>query len=161
MRTVTRGERWAWRAGTVAVILAAAAALLTGPYQALFGTVAGSAGEEIREAHCLPGEPVPIMDSPHISEVDADSVSYHSLPPTSGPHFAFTVAPGVYGSPVPDGLAVHALEHGHVVMRYADGVPGPEVDALARIARRYAADVVLAPFRGRYNHRWTTQDDCQ
>jgi hypothetical protein len=48
-------------------------------------------------------------------------------------------------APVPDGLAVHALEHGHVVIRYAGGVPTSEVAALARIARRYGADVVLAP----------------
>jgi hypothetical protein len=145
--SATRRQRWAWRAGAAAVAaLTAAAALLTGPYQALFGTVAGSDAEAAREAPCLPGDPVPIMDSPHISESEVGSVSYNSMPPTSGPHFAFTVAPGVYDTPVPDGLAVHALEHGHVVIRYADSLPDREVAALARVARRYGADVVLAPY---------------
>jgi hypothetical protein len=140
-------RRWAWRAGAfVALTIAVLAAWLTGPYRSLSGTVAGSTAEVVRDAPCLPGAPVPIMDSPHISEAEAGSVTYNSLPPTSGPHFAFTVASGVYDTPVPDGLAVHALEHGHVVVRYAGRVPDREVDALARIARRYGADVVLAPY---------------
>lgn len=144
--TVTRRQRWAWRGGAAGVVVVAVAALLAGPYQSLFGTVAGSNSQGTRDAPCLPGRSVPIMDSPHISESEAGSVEYNSLPPTSGPHFAFTATPGVYDTPVPDGLAVHALEHGHVVIRYADSLPDREVDALARIARRNGADVLLAPY---------------
>jgi hypothetical protein len=38
-----------------------------------------------------------------------------AIPPTSGPHVAQTVAPGVYR----EEIQVHALEHGHVVVQYA------------------------------------------
>lgn len=142
----THRRRWAMRAGLATVILVAAPLLLAGPYQHLFGTVVGSTAGEPGEAPCLPGQPVEIMDSPHISEAEAESVRYNSLPPTSGPHFAFTVATGIYQRPVPEGLTIHAMEHGHIVIQYAVTVPEPEVADLTRLARRYGADVVLAPY---------------
>jgi hypothetical protein len=86
------------------------------------------------------------MDSPHISPAEADAVVYQTLPPTSGPHFTFTIAPGVYETPIPDGLAVHALEHGHIVIRYAPATADGDVAELGRLAKRYGADVVLAPY---------------
>jgi hypothetical protein len=86
------------------------------------------------------------MDSPHIPQTEATSVAYDSLPPTSGPHFAFPVAPGIYDTPVPDGHTIHALEHGHVAIQYAPSLPGRDVTALTRIAKRYGADVILAPY---------------
>jgi hypothetical protein len=89
---------------------------------------------------------VEIMDSPHIAQTGADAVAYNSLPPTSGPHFAFTVATGVYTRPVPDGLTVHAMEHGHVIISYAPDTGDREVAALTRLARRYGGDVILTPY---------------
>lgn len=186
-------RHWAWRTGTLAVLLGALVVLLAGRYEVLFGSAAGSAAGGLREAPCLPGEPMPIMDSPHISPAEADAVAYNSLPPTSGPHFSFPLATGSYPNPVPGGLSVHALEHGHVVIQYAPGTPDGEVADLTRLAKRYGADVVLAPYpglergialtawgridtldgydeeritrfverlRGRYDHGWTTGDDC-
>jgi hypothetical protein len=144
--TTTAAGRWAWRAGFAVAILGALAALLAGPYQFLLGNAAGSTAEAAREAPCLPGQPVDIMDSPHVSSEEAGSVAYNSLPPTSGPHFAFTVAAGVYDRPVADGLAVHALEHGHVVIRYAPATSIHEITQLERLARRYGSDVLLAPY---------------
>ena len=41
---------------------------------------------------------------------------YNSNPPTSGPHTAAVVAPGVYDDPVPKESAVHNMEHGQVVV---------------------------------------------
>jgi hypothetical protein len=99
----TRRQRWAMRAGLATVILVAAPVLLADPYQHLLGTVAGSTAGEPREAPCLTGLPVAILDSPHLSESEAGSVRYNSLPPTSGPHFAFTVATGVYHRPIAEG----------------------------------------------------------
>lgn len=135
-----RLDRWAWRTVTAAVTAAALAVPLTGALQPSAPTTS-----EAREAPCLPGEPVPIMDSPHVSQARSSSVAYNSMPPTSGPHFAFTVAPGVYGSAIPDGLAVHALEHGHIVIRHAPTMRDSEAAALTRLAKRHGADVVLAP----------------
>jgi uncharacterized protein DUF3105 len=148
----TPAARWAWRAATLAVLAGMITALVLGPYRSLVvgsvvGSVAGSHAAD-RGAPCLPGQPVPIMDSPHIAQARAASVHYSSDPPTSGPHFAFVAAPGSYSSPVPDGLTVHALEHGHVAVQYDPHTPAPTVAALRDIARRYPADVLLAPRPG-------------
>lgn len=145
MSAVVARRRWAWQAGFAILVLVAAAGLLAGPYRFLLGNVAGSAAQAAREAPCLPGRPVDIMDSPHISQTQAGSVRYRSLPPTSGPHFAFTAAPGIYERPVRDGSTVHAMEHGHVIVHYAPGLPGHQRAGLERLARRYGADVILTP----------------
>lgn len=143
----TSRVRWGWRIATIALALATLAALLAGPYSLLLGSVVGSEAAA-RPAACLPGQEVPVMESPHVSPAAARSVRYNSTPPTSGPHYAFTVAPGRYGEPVADGLTVHALEHGHVVIRYAPGIPPEAVTRLEGLARRYGRDVVLAPYPG-------------
>lgn len=136
---------WAWRLGLLVGVLVVGAGLLAGPYRFLFGSVAGSTAQAARVAPCLPGEAMEIMDSPHVSQAEAGDVVYNSVPPTSGPHFAFTVAPGVYDRPVADGLTIHAMEHGHVIVHYAPDLPGDQRAGLERIARRYSAEVVLAP----------------
>jgi hypothetical protein len=136
---------WVWRTGFLAAVLLAGVALLAGPYQSLLGTATGSTAQPARLAPCLPGTAVDIMDSPHIAQSAADTVTYHTTPATSGPHFAFTAATGVYQRPVLQGLTVHALEHGHVAIQYAPGTDQRQVEQLARLARRYPADVILAP----------------
>jgi hypothetical protein len=138
-------RQWAWRAGFLAAVLLTGGALLAGPYQFLLGTATGSTAQPARVAPCLPGQAVDIMDSPHIAQSAADNVTYHTTPATSGPHFAFTAATGTYQRPVPEGLTVHALEHGHVAIQYAPGTGQRQVEQLARLARRYPADVILAP----------------
>jgi hypothetical protein len=142
---MTRTRRWLWRSGLLLAVGGIAALLAVGPYNFSSATVTGSKATE-RGSPCLPGTAVPILDSPHIAPASASSVRYNSVPPTSGPHFAATVATGVYSSPIPEGLTVHAMEHGHVVIQYARSVPGDQRNALNRIARRYGADVVLAPY---------------
>jgi hypothetical protein len=143
---VSRRQRWAWQGGTALVLAGMAAVLLGGNHQPVSGNVAGAGAEPARESPCLPGEPVAIMDSPRIVPAQADGVRYNSLPPTSGPYFAFTVAPGVYERPVPEGLTVSAMRRGLVVIQYAPHLAGSDVDALTRLAKRYGADVVLAPY---------------
>ncbi|MFS8521509.1 MAG: DUF3105 domain-containing protein, partial [Micromonosporaceae bacterium] len=138
--------RLAWWAVVAALVLGVLAVLAAGPYRFLIGNATGSTAEPPRDAPCLPGEAVAIMDSPHISEAEADSVRYNSLPPTSGPHYAFTIATGVYDEPIDEGLTVHAMEHGHVVIQYAPTTAEREVADLRRLARRYGADVILAPY---------------
>jgi hypothetical protein len=142
---MTTKRRWLWRGTSLAAAAVVLALLATGPYQFVFGSVVGSPAAR-RDSPCLPGRAVEILDSPHISPAQASSVRYDSLPPTSGPHYAFTIATGVYTDPVPDGLTVHALEHGHVAIQYAPGTARDEISALTRLAKRYGADVVLAPY---------------
>jgi hypothetical protein len=129
------------------------------------------------------------MDSPHISQADEGTVRYNSTPPTSGPHSGFTIATGIYDSPVRDAQAVHAMEHGHVIIHYAPDVSTQDIAVL----HRYPVDVILTPhpglpdpialtawgridllpalneprtekfisaLRGRYNHGWTRPNDC-
>jgi uncharacterized protein DUF3105 len=141
----TRTERWAWRAGVLALLAAAVAATVTGPGRFLIGSVTGSPATD-RASPCLPGEAVPIMDSPHVSAEEIGTVDYNSLPPTSGPHFGFTIATGIYRGRLPEGLTVHAMEHGHVVIQYAPDTPPETVEQLERLGRRYARDVILAPY---------------
>lgn len=138
-------RRWIWRVGTLTFVVALAATLL-GSGRLVIGAVSGSDGGDDRPAPCLPGSAVPILSSPHIAQSDEAAVVYNSLPPTSGPHSGLTVAPGIYDAPVRDALAVHALEHGHVLIQYAASLAPTDVAALARLARRYPADVLLAPY---------------
>jgi hypothetical protein len=143
---VREPNRWLWRICVVAGVLAVLAAVGVNRWPALAGGVAGSGAVTGRDAPCLPGRAVPVLPSPHVSREDAGHARYNSVPPTSGPHFPFAPAPGVYTDPLPDGLAVHALEHGHVNLNYAPGTPDATVRQLTRLARRYPTDVLLAPY---------------
>lgn len=140
--------RWLWRAA-LGVVLAVSLVVIAGPYRArLVGAAVGSRQPENRPAPCLPGTAVPIMDSPHIDPSEASAVTYNSNPPTSGPHFPFVAAPGIYSEPVADGLTVHALEHGHVVIDYGPDTTAGDLGALVDIAKRHPADVLLRPRPG-------------
>jgi hypothetical protein len=59
---------------------------------------------------------VPVVGSPHVE--DCSQVNYLSNPPTSGPHYPKWANYVVYGSTVPWGFLVHAMEHGGVVLSY-------------------------------------------
>jgi hypothetical protein len=88
------------------------------------------------------------MDSRHISQAAEGGIRYNSTPPTSGPHSGVTITAGIYDSPVRNALAVHALEHGHVIISYAPDTSPSDVAALRRIAKRYPVDVLLLPYPG-------------
>jgi hypothetical protein len=118
---------------------------LVSQWRLITASVNGSVAPD-RVSSCLPGTAVPILPSPHVSQAAIASARYDSSPPTSGPHFPFVVAPGVYDSPIPDGLALHAMEHGHIVVHYAAGIPPRDLESLRRLAKRYSRDVVLAPY---------------
>jgi hypothetical protein len=141
----TRLEHWTWRITAVGLVSVVVATTLVMQFGFLFGSVTGST-TATRAAPCLPGREVEIMDSPHVSQTDIASVRYNSLPPTSGPHFAFTITTGIYADPVPEALTVHAMEHGHVVLQYASGTLPDAVERLRRLAKRYSKDVILAPY---------------
>jgi hypothetical protein len=109
--------------------------------------LAGHTSAQGRPVTNLPGEAVPIMASiRHIPYVGAAHEPYNSVPPTSGPHLPWTVAPGVYQEPIAEELQVHALEHGHILIQYAPGLAKEQIDQLEGIARRYPRDVVMAPY---------------
>lgn len=109
-------------------------------------TPAGSAPPDAASQAGLPGEEVETLPAPHIPYIGADHDPYNTVPPTSGPHVPFTVAPGVYREEIAEELQVHALEHGHVLIQYAPGTPSDEVSALEDVARRFPREVVVAPY---------------
>lgn len=143
-----RRQRLLWGVLTVALAVPVGTATAHQWLPALRTQVAGSSATGLPPATALalPGAEVPTLPSPHLARLGAPHAEYNSVPPTSGPHLAWTIAPGVYGEAVPDELAVHALEHGHVVVRYAPSTSVAEVELLAGIARRYPRDVVVAPY---------------
>lgn len=47
-----------------------------------------------------------------------EQIEYRSNPPTSGPHYADWIRPGIYETPQIDGNLVHSLEHGYVILSY-------------------------------------------
>ena len=141
-------HRLLWRTLALTLVVALGAVTAQQWVPTLRAQVSGSraAGPPPTTTAGLPGVEVATLPSPHIARLGAAHAAYNSLPPTSGPHVAWTIAPGIYSEVVPDELAVHALEHGHVVVRYAPSTPADQVDLLVRVARQYPRDVVLSPY---------------
>jgi len=138
----------AWRAVFVVLSIATAIYVVGDLRRFVEASSDATADNLIAEAQadsCLPGEQVPIMDFPHISEKAAASVVYNSNPATSGPHYGAAVAPGIYRSNLAPGQTVHALEHGRVVIHYLPDTPVDVIRQLESIAKRYAGDTVVHP----------------
>ena len=74
-----------------------------------------------------------ILDSPHIPI--AETATYSTTPPTSGPHWPATAQCGIYDEELPDELVVHNMEHGNVVISHNLVDPG-EVRRLTEVAHR-------------------------
>lgn len=67
-------------------------------------------------------------------------------PPTRGPHFAVPHATGIFQQPVPDGNAIHSLEHGIVWISYNPAkVDNATIKGLQDLGRQYAVDVIVSP----------------
>lgn len=74
------------------------------------------------------GTVMPSQGSGHVPE--GTPISYNSIPPTSGNHYATQVAPwGSYTERISDPVVVHNLEHGGTAIAY-NGLEGAEIDQL-------------------------------
>jgi len=71
----------------------------------------------------------------HVST--GSELNYAQTPPTSGTHYGRAIPAGFYTSEQPYGGLVHSLEHGAVVIYYADDVPGSTRSELERLADGY------------------------
>ena len=140
----TPRQRWTWRL-TLAVALGIVMTGVAMQYRTVAGSVAGSTAS-FRLDRCLPGQAVPVLDSPHIGQDQGADVRYDSVPPTSGPHYPFAATPGIYTSPVAPQSFVHSMEHGHVVIAYSPSLPEPQVRDLQDLTREHDSDVVLTPY---------------
>lgn len=88
------------------------------------------------------------QDQAHVTTGELPELStYPSVPPASGPHNATPLGAGVYDEPPPIDQLIHSLEHGAVVVWYALGTSGAELDRLGEFFR--GADgsrVIVAPY---------------
>jgi len=73
-------------------------------------------------------------------------IAYVESPPIGGPHNVVWQNCGVYGQPIHNEHAVHALEHGAVWIAYRPDLPESELEAL----RKAAGDdyMLLSPYPG-------------
>ncbi len=80
------------------------------------------------------------------SEHTTEPVTYEQTPPVGGDHNPVWLNCGVYPEPVPNELAVHALEHGAVWVTYDPALPADQVQALEdAVPDTY---MVLSPHEG-------------
>ena len=71
--------------------------------------------------------------------------AYTVDPPSGGDHLSPSVGPGVYdgdGVP-PDGVLVHSLEHGYVILWYRTGIDNEEIGDIEAVRKRYRRDVIV------------------
>ena len=92
----------------------------------------------------LPGVTAPSNEGrSHVAS--GQSVAYATATPTSGSHSAGAPRCGVLSQQLPPELAVHALEHGSVVIWYQPGLDRDDVGELRAIVNRFDDRVILSP----------------
>lgn len=95
----------------------------------------------------LPGvERPPNLGRDHL--VVGESVTYASATPTSGPHAPNSPGCGIMTTPLALELAVHALEHGVVVVWHSLDLAQPQLDELYALAREQTSHVIVSPNPG-------------
>ena len=74
--------------------------------------------------------------------------SYRTQPPTSGPHNPVPLNAGVYSSPPDVYSAIHALEHGAVIIWYSPTAPSTLVSQLSSYYKEpsHSDHVIVAPY---------------
>lgn len=71
--------------------------------------------------------------------------TYAEAAPTSGPHSPSSPRCGVYRRPIPLEIAVHALEHGAVVVWHQEDLANTDLVALRELIGGFDGQVILAP----------------
>lgn len=71
--------------------------------------------------------------------------TYTVNPPSGGDHVSRAAPPGVYAglNVVPDGILVHSLEHGYVILWYRPDVPVSQVTTIRDLRDKYAKDTLV------------------
>lgn len=69
----------------------------------------------------LPGTAVPEEGKDHVAE--GSVITYKSSPPSSGTHNGSTAPYGFSDKEIAEGMLVHSLEHGAIVLYYKPGLP--------------------------------------
>lgn len=71
--------------------------------------------------------------------------TYTVNPPSGGDHLSRSVGPGVYAglNVVPDGIAVHTLEHGYVILWHRSDAPVADITAIRDVQAKYNRDALV------------------
>ena len=96
----------------------------------------------------LLGEAAPLPPGRERAHTDnpGDLVGRPGEPPAGGPHFAQPWPTGVFDEPVPDGNAIHSVEHGIVWITYnPDLIDEAALATLEDVADDFRRDLILAP----------------
>lgn len=101
-------------------------------------------------AACGDDEPA-VIEGLEIIEVTAQQhvtgpVDYPQTPPVGGNHSAALQTCGAYDRPVPNELAVHAMEHGAVWITHLPDLPAAQVATLRSLASK--SHVLVSPYPG-------------
>ena len=100
---------------------------------------------QVTPAPSLLGEAVAMGEARHVPPGSPLEV-VAGQPPVGGPHFEQPVRAGIYAQPLPDGNAIHSLEHGIVWISYRpDLLSARDVEVLTAVAEAHARDVLLSP----------------
>lgn len=75
-----------------------------------------------------------------------DTISYPSLPPTSGQHRPIPADCGVHNQPIPDENMVHTLEHGAVGILYKPDASMEEIRSIERLVKTFDSHVFSQPY---------------
>ncbi len=87
----------------------------------------------------------PETDKTHVTDPALMRIAEGETP-TRGPHFSVPQSVGVYEQPVPDGNAIHSLEHGMVRLSYNPSlVDRDTITKLEDLGKQYEADLIVAP----------------
>ncbi len=76
---------------------------------------------------------------------NTETVPYGTATPTSGTHSAGSAGCGIFGQAFPPEVAVHALEHGTVVIWYQPNLEASVISDLASMVRQFDDRVILSP----------------
>ena len=104
-----------------------------------------SSAEQAKLSKPLMGDKIPDMTGIHIAN-GAQHDPYNSNPPTSGYHWANTVAGGgIKDQPLADEAYVHSMEHGAVVVWYKQDLPREQVDQVTTAYGQGQGKKILTP----------------
>jgi hypothetical protein len=79
-------------------------------------------------------------------EPGTDVTEYQTNPPTSGTHWTDAQTWGVYEEEIPDGAAVHGLEHGGIWISYQTESVSPDTLGILReLQQENKGSVILSP----------------
>lgn len=95
----------------------------------------------------------PIADEGRMHVAAFSSFTNQHYPPSSGPHYADSLKPGFYSTPVPEGRYIHNLEHGYIVVLFKRSVDNGLLAAQLRdlpasfpSSKYGAAKLIVAPY---------------